>query len=51
MCKRLSERREYHANYDSRYRWYAEAKAKIPLDLPAEKYESEVRRLAKKYKI
>lgn len=35
----------------ARYRRYAEAKAKLPMDLPPAKYEAEVRRLAKKYKI
>ena len=34
-----------------RYRRYAEAKRKIPMDLPPKEYEAEVRRLAKKYKI
>lgn len=34
-----------------RYRRYANAKAKIPLDLPPKEYEAEIRRLAKKYKV
>lgn len=34
-----------------RYRRYAEAKSKIPLNLPPAKYEEEVKRLAKKYGI
>ena len=34
-----------------RYRRYHEAKSKIPLDLPPGKYEEEVKRLARKFKI
>ena len=34
-----------------RYRRYHEAKRKIPMDLPPEEYEAEVKRLAKKFKI
>ena len=34
-----------------RYRRYAEAKRKIPVDLPPKEYEAEVKRLIKKYKI
>ena len=34
-----------------RYRRYAEAKRKIPMDLPPKEYEAEVKRLIKKYKI
>lgn len=34
-----------------RYRRYAEAKRKIPMDLPPKEYEEEVRRLARKYRI
>jgi hypothetical protein len=36
---------------DARYRKYAEAKAKIPLNLPAKEYEARVKALARKYKI
>lgn len=36
---------------DDRYRRYAEAKSRIPLNLPAEEYEARVRKLAKKFKI
>ena len=36
---------------DSRYRLYAEAKRKIPLNLPPAEYEARVRALAKKFKI
>lgn len=34
-----------------RYRRYAEAKWKIPMDLPPKQYEAEVKRLARRYKI
>ena len=34
-----------------RYRRYAEAKSRIPMNLPAREYEAEVKRLARKYKI
>lgn len=34
-----------------RYRRYAEAKSRIPMDLSAEEYEEEVKRLAKRYRI
>lgn len=34
-----------------RYRRYHEAKSKIPMDLPTEKYEEELKRLARKFKI
>lgn len=36
---------------DERYRRYANAKSRIPLNLPAKEYEAEVKRLARKYKI
>ena len=36
---------------NERYRRYAEAKRRIPLNLPPKEYEAEIRRLAKKYKI
>lgn len=35
----------------NRYRKYAEAKAKLPMDLPPKEYEDAIKRLAKKYKI
>lgn len=35
----------------NRYRLYAEAKARIPKDLPPDQYEAEIKRLAKKYHI
>lgn len=34
-----------------RYRRYAEAKSRIPMDLSPEEYEKEVKRLAKRYRI
>lgn len=34
-----------------RYRKYAEAKRKIPMNLPPQEYEAEVKRLARRYKI
>lgn len=34
-----------------RYRRYAEAKRKIPADLPPKEYEARVKRLARRYKI
>lgn len=34
-----------------RYRRYAEAKSKIPLNLPPKEYEAEVKRLAKKFRV
>lgn len=34
-----------------RYRRYAEAKRRIPMNLPPREYEAEVKRLAKKFKI
>ena len=36
---------------NERYRRYAEAKRRIPMNLPPKEYEEEVRRLARKYKI
>lgn len=36
---------------DERYRRYANAKSRIPLNLPPKEYEAEVRRLARKYGI
>ena len=41
-----------HARADAeRYRRYHEAKARIPMDLPAEEYTERLKALAKKYKI
>ena len=36
---------------NEKYRLYAEAKSRIPKNLPPKEYEEEVRRLAKKYRI
>ena len=36
---------------NDRYRRYAEAKARIPLNLPPKEYEERVRKLAKKFRI
>ena len=47
MCTMAMKRRVS----DDRYRKYAEAKARIPLNLPAEQYEAEVKKLAKKFKV
>lgn len=35
----------------NKYRLYAEAKARIPKDLPAKEYEAEILRLTRKYRI
>ena len=34
-----------------RYRRYAEAKRRIPMNLPPREYEAEVKRLARKFKV
>ena len=34
-----------------RYRRYAEAKSRIPMDLSPEEYEEEVKRLARRYRV
>lgn len=39
------------ASDTERYRRYAEAKSRIPMDLSPEEYEEEVKRLAKRYRI
>lgn len=36
---------------NERYRRYAEAKRRIPLNLPPKEYEAEIKKLMKKYKI
>lgn len=36
---------------DERYRRYANAKSRIPLNIPPAEYEKEVRRLARLYRI
>lgn len=51
MCKK-KPRFNPHALADAeRYRRYHEAKAKIPMDLPAAEFEERVKKLAKKYHI
>ena len=39
------------ASETERYRRYAEAKARIPMNLPPREYEEEVKRLARRYKV
>lgn len=48
--KRFIDARRAEADAE-RYRRYHEAKRKIPMNLPPQEYEAEVKRLAKKYKI
>lgn len=36
---------------NERYRRYAEAKRRIPLNLPPKEYEAAIKKLAKKYRI
>lgn len=54
MCmqgmKRICSNRQVAAD-NHRYRRFAEAKARIPMDLPPREYEAEIRRLARKYRI
>lgn len=54
MCisamKRAVSKRMVEAESD-RYRRYAEAKARIPMNLSPREYEAEVKRLARRYKI
>jgi len=52
MCKKYKTRFNPSARADAeRYRRYHEAKAKIPMDLPPAEFDSEVRKLARKYHI
>lgn len=54
MCqkKRNKFRFNPHAMADAeRYRRYHEAKARIPMDLPPQEFEEEIKKLAKKYHI
>ena len=54
MCtmalKRLASKAVVAAESE-RYRRYAEAKRKIPMNLSPREYEAEVKRLARKYKV
>ena len=50
MCKTISENAQRLLD-NRKYRFYAEAKAHIPKDLPPREYEEEVKKLAKKFRI
>ena len=54
MCisamKRAVSKRVVSAETE-RYRRYAEAKARIPMNLPPREYEEEVKRLARRYRV
>ena len=49
MVKSITAMRQRASN--ERYRRYAEAKSKLPKDLPPLKYQEEIRKLARKYKV
>lgn len=54
MCRMTKNKFRFNpsARADAeRYRRYHEAKARIPMDLPPDLYEAEIRKLVKKYKI
>lgn len=50
MCSTAIRRIRFEADRE-RYRRYAEAKSKIPNDLPPDEYEARVKKLIKKFKI
>ena len=50
MCLAPIKMALYAAEKD-RYRRFAEAKSRIPQNLPPREYEEEVKRLARKYKV
>lgn len=50
MCTSVLKRASFKLECE-RYRRYAEAKQRIPKDLPPEEYEKAVKKLAKKYGI
>lgn len=50
MCTTALRRLAFKADCE-RYRRYAEAKQRIPKNLPPEEYEQRVKKLARKYKI
>ena len=50
MCTTVVKRAIFKADCE-RYRRYAEAKQRIPKDLPPEEYEVAVKKLAKKFRI
>lgn len=49
MKRKISEKQMQAETY--RYKLYAEAKARIPMNLPPREYEAEVKRLARRYHI
>lgn len=50
MCTTVVKRLAFKADCE-RYRRYAEAKQRIPKNLPPEEYEQRIKKLARKYKI
>ena len=50
MCSTAMKRLRFEADRE-RYRRYAEAKSKIPPDLPPQEYEERLKKLIKKFKI
>ena len=50
MCTTVVKRIVFKTDM-SRYEKYAEAKARIPKDLPADEYERRIKELAKKFKV
>ena len=50
MCSTVMRRAIFKADCE-RYRRYAEAKRRIPMNLPPAEYEAAVKKLAKKYHI
>lgn len=50
MCSTVMKRAIFKADCE-RYRRYAEAKRRIPMNLPPAEYEAAVKKLAKRYKI
>lgn len=50
MCTTVVKRLTFKVDCE-RYRRYAEAKQRIPKNLPPEEYEQRVKKLARKYKI
>ena len=51
MAMRRAVSKAMNAASAERYRRYAEAKRKIPMNLPPREYEAEIKRLAKRYKV
>lgn len=50
MCSTAMKRISFEADCE-RYRRYAEAKRRIPMNLPPAEYEARVKKLIKKFKI